>query len=197
MHLMSTRRRDNQRHTYADYLIWSGSHGEELIDGVAYVREPPSPSRMHQDIVVEMCRQAGDALVGNTCRIYVAPLDIRLPKNGEPDLETETVVQPDLFIVCDQKKMDDRGVRGAPDWLAEVLSPGTALYDQTIKLSAYERAGVPEVWLIHPVDRTVAIYRLEGGYYRRPNIVELRGETAMTSVPGVSIDWDRVLAKIG
>lgn len=196
MQRMTTRLRDTQRYTYADYLIWSRSHGDELIDGVAYVREPPSPSRSHQEFVAEMYRQAADTLEGETGRIYIAPLDVRLPKNAETDDETDTVVQPDLLIVCDRKKLDDRGIRGAPDWIAEVLSPGTAGYDQTTKLTAYERAGVPEVWLIHPVDRTLTVYRLQDGRYGRPDIIELRGESAMTSVPGVRIDWDRLLARI-
>lgn len=88
-------------------------------------------------------------------------------------------------------KFDHRGMCGAPDWVAEVLSPSTARYDRTIKLAAYERAGVPEIWLIDPTDRTVAIYRLAAGHSCRPVVLDLTGRTAITAVPGVSIDWDR------
>ena len=102
-------------------------------------------------------------------------------------------MQPDVFIVCDRQKLDERGVRGAPDWLAEVLSPSTAKYDRTTKLSAYERAGVPEVWLIDPTSRTVTIYQMAAGRYAQPVVLELKGKTAITAVPGVSIDWDDVL----
>ncbi len=105
-------------------------------------------------------------------------------------------MQPDLFIVCDPGKLDARGVRGAPDWLAEVLSPSTASYDQVIKLPACERAGVREVWLIHPIERTLAIYRLEAGRYGRATILELKGQTQLTAVPGVTIDWDDVVARL-
>jgi Uma2 family endonuclease len=79
---------------------------------------------------------------------------------------------------------------------AEVLSPSTASYDQIVKLPAYERAGVAEVWFIQPIDRTVAIYRLEEGRYGRATILELKGHAQISAVPAVTIDWDRVIAKI-
>jgi Uma2 family endonuclease len=190
MNLMALLQRDSQHHTYADYLTWSRDHGDELINGVAYIREPPAPSRFHQEIVGELHRQVANALKGKSSRAYVAPFDVRLPKSGEADDEVDTVVQPDVLIVCDQQKLDERGMRGAPDWVAEVLSPSTASHDQTIKLAAYERAGVPEVWLIHPTDRTLTIYLLEDGGYGRATVLELKGQTPITSVSGVTIDWD-------
>jgi len=186
--------RDTQLHTYADYLIWSAAYGNELVDGIAYVRDPPSPSRLHQEIVGEVYRQLANSLHGKRARPYVAPFDVRLPKHGDADDQIDTVVQPDLLIVCDLKKIDDRGVRGAPDWIAEVLSPSTASYDRTRKLSAYERARVPELWLVEPVDRTVTVYRIAAGRYTRPIVLPLSGQTAITAVPGISIDWDRVLS---
>jgi Uma2 family endonuclease len=188
--------RDTQRHTYGDYLEWSRDYGDEIIDGVAYVREPPSPSRAHQELVgalyYELCR----ALEGRSFCVYVAPFDVRLPRSDESDDKIETVIQPDVFIVCDRGKIDERGVRGAPDWLAEVLSPSTASYDQGVKIPLYERAGVPEVWLIHPTDRTLAIYRLENGQYGRPIYQELKGQTLLSAVIGVSIDWDRTMTRL-
>ena len=185
-----------KHHTYADYLTWSADYGDEIINGIAYVREPPSPSRTHQELVgalyYELCR----ALEGRSVCVYVAPFDVRLPKSDESDDKIETVIQPDVFIVCDREKTDERGVRGAPDWLAEVLSPSTASYDQSVKIPLYERAGVSEVWLIHPTDRTLAIYRLEDGRYGRPIYQELKGQTLLSAVLGVSIDWDRMMTRL-
>jgi Uma2 family endonuclease len=188
--------RDTYHHTYADYLTWPDSRSGELINGTAYVREPPAPSPLHQEIVADLCRQAGNALRSKPCRVYVAPFDVRLPNSNESDNEIDTVVQPDVCIVCDLRKIDGRGMRGAPDWIAEVLSPNTARHDQIVKLPAYERAGVPEVWHIHPIDRTLAVYRLEAGRYGRATILELQGQTQLAAVPSVTIDWDEVLAKI-
>jgi Uma2 family endonuclease len=88
-------------------------------------------------------------------------------------------------------------MRGAPDWVAEILSPATATYDQVTKLQMYERAGVREVWLVQPTDRTVTIYRLEAGRFTRPTLFKLEGHTPITAVPGVNIDWDRLLVNIG
>jgi Uma2 family endonuclease len=193
---MTLSTRDTHYHTYADYLTWSDTQRNELINGTAYVREPPAPSPSHQGVVVELCRQAANTLKGKPCRVYVAPFDIRLPKTAEPDDEVDTVVQPDVFIVCDPLKVDARGMRGAPDWIAEVLSPHTARYDTIVKLPIYERAGVREVWFIHPIDRTLTIYRLEEGHYQRTTLRALEGQTPLTAVPGVSIDWDQVLAVI-
>ena len=193
---MTILKRDTHYHTYADYLTWSRTYGDELINGTAYVREPPSPSWLHQGIVGELHRQAANALEDKPCRVCVAPLDVRLPKSTEEDDQVDTVVQPDVLIVSDLNKLDARGVRGAPDWVAEVLSPSTARHDQTVKLAAYERAGVREVWLIDPVDRTLTIYRLEAGCYGRGTLLELKGRTQLTAVPDVTIDWARVLAKM-
>lgn len=193
---MAVLKRDTDQHTYADYLTWSATYGNELVDGTAYVREPPSPSPSHQVIVGELLRQIANALEGKSCRVYVAPLDVRLPKSSEADDQVDTVVQPDLLIVSDGRKVDARGLRGAPDWLAEVLSPGTARHDQVIKLPAYERAGVREVWLVNPGDRTLSVYRLEAGRYGRATVLELAGQTPLTAIPGVTIDWEQVIAKI-
>ena len=192
---MAVLQRDTHYHTYADYLTWSRDYGDELINGTAYVREP-SPSFSHQGIVLELGRQIANALEGKPFRACIAPLDVRLPKSTEEDDQVDTVVQPDVFIVCDRRKIDARGVRGAPDWLAEVLSPGTARHDRHRKLPVYERAGVREVWLIDPINRRLTLYRLEGGRYRTRELLQLKGKTPLTAVPGVTIDWDTVLDKI-
>jgi Uma2 family endonuclease len=193
---MTVLRRDTYYHTYADYLTWSRNYGDELINGTAYVREPPSPGRSHQRVVGEIYRQVATALKGNSCQVYVAPSDVRLPKSTEHDDQVDTVVQPDVFIVCDPQKLDERGTCGAPDWVGEVLSPSTAGHDQFVKVPAYEHAGVREVWLVHPINCTLTIYRLDAGRYGRATHLELKGRTPLTAVPGVTVDWDEVLAEI-
>ena len=191
---MALPRRDALHHTYADYLTWPEGEREELINGVAYVKEPPAPSRAHQEVVGELYLQIRLALEGKPWRAYVAPFDVRLPKAGESDAQVDTVVQPDVLVVADLGKLDQRGMRGAPDWLVEVLSPATASHDQVVKLPVYERAGVLEVWLVHPIDRLATIYRLEDGRYGRPAVLDMKGRTPISAIPGVVIDWDRLPA---
>lgn len=178
-----------ERYTYADYLTWPEDTRYELIDGVAHAMAP-APTRSHQLVVVELSRQVANALKGGACQTFVAPFDVRLPKAGEADASVDTVLQPDVLVVCDAAKLDERGVRGAPDWVAEVLSPASAGRDQTVKLAAYERAGVPEVWLLHPTDRVLTIYRMEDGRYGRPHIQEMRGSAAIGVLPEVIVDFD-------
>jgi Uma2 family endonuclease len=186
---MGLPRRDANLHTYGDYVTWAADDRYELIDGVAYLMAP-APTVGHQVLAGELHRQIANALRGHPCRPFIAPLDVRLPVGEQDDDSIETVVQPDVFVVCDTNKIDSRGVRGAPDWLIEVSSPSTAGHDQTLKLRVYERAGVREVWLAHPTDRTVAVYSLVDGRYGRPAISEMNGTLASIAVSLVSIDWE-------
>jgi len=188
---MGLSKRDTAYHTYADYVTWPDETRYELVGGVAYLMSP-APSRIHQEVAGEIYRQAANALQGGPCRAYIAPFDVRLPRSDEADDRVDTVVQPDVLVVCDAGKLDDRGLRGAPDWVVEVLSPVTAGHDQTIKLGAYERARVPEVWFVHPTDAVVTIYRLEGSMYGRPEISELKGQLSSAVLPQVRIDWERL-----
>jgi Uma2 family endonuclease len=192
---MSVITRDNEYHTYADYLDWSRTSGDELIEGVAYVRQP-GPTLSHQLIVGELYYQVRRALKGTSWRAFVAPFDVRLPKSNERDEDVDTVVQPDVFLTRDLSKVDERGVRGAPDWIVEVLSPGTARHDQRKKIPVYERAGVPEVWLVSPRSRTATIYRLLNSVYGEPTTQKLVGRTALAVAPEVVIDWEPVEADI-
>lgn len=191
---MGLARRDDRHYTYADYARWPEDVRYELIDGVAYAMS--GPDLAHQEIVGEVFRQLANALQGQRCRAFVAPFDVRLPRAGETDDQTETVVQPDVLVVCDPAKIDRRGVRGAPDLVVEVLSPATASHDQVRKRRVYEKAGVREFWLIHPTDRIVTVYHLNDGAYGKPDIQELAGTTPVGVLDGVVIAWDGLVARL-
>lgn len=193
---MGLPKRDGERHTYGDYLTWPEETRYELIDGVAYAMAP-APMRQHQEVLGELFRQVANALLGHPCRAFIAPFDVRLPKAEEADEAIDTVVQPDLSVVCDPHKLDARGCRGAPDWIVEVLSPATAGHDHILKRAVYERAGVREYWLVHPVDRIVTVYRLEGGRFGVPEVRELKGRQEVKVLPEVVIDWDRCADLLG
>lgn len=194
---MGLARRDDQLHTYADYLRWPDDIRYELIDGVAYLMSP-APGVDHQLIATELVTQLTNALKGSPCVPLVAPVDVRLPKSSEAgaDDDIDTVVQPDVLVVYDKSKLDRRGVRGAPDLVIEILSPSTAGHDHVLKRQAYERAGVREYWLVHPVDRLVTIYRLAGDEFGKPLVQELTGETAVAALDGLRIEWAPVTQRL-
>lgn len=192
---MGLPQRDLDHHTYADYLTWPGDARYELIDGEAFLMAP-APTTTHQDIAGEVFRQLGNALRGKPCRVFIAPVDVLLPKADEADEATDTVVQPDVLLVCDARKISERGVRGAPDWVLEVLSPATAGHDQVKKRQLYERQGVREYWLIHPRDKVLTVYTLNGAEYGKPYTQELSGETPVGVLPGVVILWDELAARL-
>ena len=120
-----------ETYTYGDYLSWPDEERWELIDGIPHSMSP-APSRVHQEISMELARQIANHLIGKNCRVYAAPFDVRLPKGGEKDEQIETVVQPDLVVVCDESKLDERGCKGPPDLIIEILSPHTAAKDMKI-----------------------------------------------------------------
>lgn len=188
--------KDDRYHTYGDYLAWPDDVRYELIGGVAYLRAPPAPDLPHQDIAGEIYYQVRQALEGKPCRAFVAPVDVLLPERDEADEGVDTVVQPDVLVVCDEAKLNRRGVRGAPDWVVEVLSPATASHDHVQKRRVYERAGVKEYWLVHPTDRLLTVYRLTGGEYGKPDTQELAGETQVGVLAGVTIFWDALVERL-
>ncbi len=144
--------------TYADYCDWSEDERWEIIEGIPY--NMASPSRQHADISRELHFQLTSFFRGKPCVVYSAPFDVRLPRGDEPDGDVDTVVQPDLLVVCDEKKLDDRGCRGAPDLVIEILSPSTASRDCIQKRALYERHGVREFWTVDPSNRIVTVYLL-------------------------------------
>jgi Uma2 family endonuclease len=139
-------------------------------------------------IVGELFRLVANYFRGKTCRPFVAPFDVRLPARGKADNEIDTVVQPDISLVCDPNKLkDNHGCLGAPDWVIEVLSPSTAVHDQRTKRELYERHGVAEYWLVHPGDRSVTIYRLENKAYGKPLVFGVEDPCSPLAFPDLVI----------
>ena len=137
-----------QRYTYADYITWPEDMRYELYNGIAH-ELLPAPSRKHQEVSANLVFEFKRITQKRPCRIFHAPFDVRLPNSmtETADEQIVTVVQPDIVVVCDPKKLDERGCLGAPDLIVEILSPSTAKHDIDEKFLLYERAGVLEYWL--------------------------------------------------
>ncbi len=184
------------KYTYGDYLTWPEEERWELIDGIPW-NMTAAPSRAHQEILGDLFRQISTFLLDKTCLAFFAPFDVRLPEAGEADDDITTVVQPDLSVICDPAKLDERGCRGAPDVIMEVISPATAVRDQIHKVALYEKHGVKEYWLVHPTDRLVTIRLLDAaGRYGMPRIHEAKGRLPVATLPGLEIDLDEVFRRL-
>lgn len=153
------------RYTFADVLTWNESERIEIIDGEAFMMAPPSS--VHQAIVAELTRQFGNFLEGKRCRVYPAPFGVRLfQREGEAPEDVDTVVEPDLSVVCDRDKIDRQGCKGAPDLVVEILSPASLRHDRFVKLALYQRAGVREYWIVDPEYKSLQVFTLDGGMLR-------------------------------
>ena len=150
----------DERYTYADYCTWDDNGRWELIDGAAYAMSP-APTRTHQQISGELYRQLANFLKGKPCKVYHAPFDVRLNAGSEDN----TVIQPDLVVVCDSSKLDEKGCKGAPDLVVEVLSPTSARTDKLLKFQKYQRAGVREYWIVDPETKAVQVCVLRDEFY--------------------------------
>lgn len=152
-------------YSYADYLLWKFEERIELIKGKIF-RMSPAPSRKHQDVSMNLIAEILPTFKGQKCKIYTAPFDVRFPKSTTENETIYTVVQPDLCIICDENKLDDRGCIGAPDLIMEILSPGNSKKELKNKFELYEESGVREYWIVNPLDEVVYIHTLEKGKYK-------------------------------
>jgi Uma2 family endonuclease len=152
----------NKTYSYADYLTWQFQEKLELIKGKIF-KMSPAPSTNHQRISRKLTGIMLSAFKNHSCELFVAPFDVRLidKKKSTLDKEIFTVVQPDLCVICDETKIDERGAIGAPDLVIEILSPGNSNKEMKYKFDLYEEAGVQEYWMVNPADKTLFIYVLK------------------------------------
>ncbi len=156
----------SKRYSYADYFLWKFRERVELFKGFIH-KMSPAPSPRHQIVFGNLFLRYGNFFFNKTCKVFAAPFDVRLPdsKKQEGDEQVFTVVQPDICVICNSKKIDDRGCIGAPDLVIEILSPGNTQKEMGIKFDLYEESGVKEYWLVEPLDRVIIVYILKDGKY--------------------------------
>jgi Uma2 family endonuclease len=153
----------NGSYTYADYLLWQFEERVELLRGK--IRQMAAPNRKHQGISSNLHLLFGNALWRTPCKVYPAPFDVRLTRTRN-DRDVTTIVQPDLCVICDLSKLDERGCNGAPDLIIEILSPGNSRTEMKDKFELYQEAGVLEYWIVSPIEKTIQIFKLnEQGIY--------------------------------
>ena len=173
---MTIVRKSLHKYTYADYMTWPDEERWEIIDGDAF-NMTPAPGIKHQNVVVNFSRIVGNKLEGKPCRPFVAPTDVVL---SECD-----IVQPDVIVVCDEKKITEANIEGAPDLVVEVLSPATALKDKREKKALYERCGIREYILFDPIELYVERFTLKGKRYGDSEIFGTEEVLPLSSLEGI------------
>lgn len=179
-------KKKNQKYTYQDYLTWNDNERWEIIDGEAY-NMAPAPTPEHQKVLGECHRILGNKLLGKKCQVFISPIDVVFSE--------ENVVQPDLIIVCDPKKITPAHINGPPDVIIEVLSPSTALKDKKEKKFLYEKFKVKEYFLVYPGEQYIEKFVLKNGRYDEPEIFDIRSSIKLTTIGGFSIPLKNIFPK--
>lgn len=180
-----------EQYTYRDILDFPEEERYELYDGQLVALA--SPSTRHQAISGELNAQLREFLRGKPCKVFSAPLDVRLyERDDDTPEDVKTTVQPDLMVVCDEKKIDKAGIRGAPNLIIEILSDSTKQRDKIAKFNMYQHAGVIEYWIVDPERQIVQVFTLEDGAYHAPEVYTARAEVPVSILPGCVIELSKV-----
>lgn len=142
-------------HTIKDIYSLPEGQRAELIDGDMYMMAPPS--RIHQKLVMQLSRIISNYIAdkGGSCEVYPAPFAVFL------NSDDKNYVEPDISIICDRDKLNDKGYVGAPDWIIEIVSPSSQRMDYLTKLFKYRTAGVREYWIVDPQKELIQLYSFE------------------------------------
>jgi len=197
----------DQTYTYADYLKWMFTDRVELLKGRIF-KMSPAPNTKHQRVSAFLSRKIGNYLEKKYCDVFSAPFDVRLSVNQDiniskkykkktkllPDGNIQTVVQPDICVICDQSKIDEKGCVGAPDLVIEILSPGNSTMEMKDKFSIYQEAGIPEYWIVDPERESIILYHLEQNVYKGSHPYCSSDTIMSKAVEGLSISVDAIFA---
>ncbi len=182
-------------YTYADYLKWTIQERFEIIKGKLF-KMSPAPSTHHQRVSQVVNKRLLYYLDDKPCEVFTAPFDVRLPRTSKNDHHILTVLQPDICVVCDPAKIDERGCIGAPDIVVEILSPGNNKKELHNKYEVYEEAGVKEYWIIHPSEQTFFRYILDAqGRFQPQRMLTIGNEVTTDVLPGFVLDLNEVFAE--
>ena len=144
--------KENKKYTIEDIMALPENEHAELIDGQIYYMAPPS--RKHQEIAGELFTSINNYIraAGGSCKPYIAPFAVFLNENDK------NYVEPDISVICDPNKLNEKGCVGAPDWIIEIVSPGSRRMDYNNKLFKYRTAGVREYWIVDPQKEWIMVY---------------------------------------
>ncbi|MEX2592592.1 MAG: Uma2 family endonuclease [Anditalea sp.] len=177
------------KYSYADYLTWQIDEMVEIIKGRLF-KMTAAPSRIHQKVATKLSYRLYGFLKEKPCEVYIAPFDVRLPTTSTKNEDVYTVVQPDICVICDKKKLDDAGCIGAPDLIVEILSPGNNKKELKNKYEVYQEYGVREYWIIHPNEQTLLIYSLKNSGFIPSRLFTSGDNVGSNVIHGFNLDLE-------
>jgi Uma2 family endonuclease len=180
--------------TYKQYKVWPEDDRWELIHGVAWAMG--APRTIHQRLLGRLYRNFADHLDGKPCEPMLSPFDVLLADDDVALDDIDTVVQPDLVVICDKTRLLDIGYRGGPALVVEILSPSTSRKDLHDKFSLYETFGVKEYWVVDPASRSVQVFRPDAqGRFDRGELLEKTGTMVSRVFEGLAVDLGALFAE--
>ena len=184
----------DQQYTLADALTWDESEHIELIYGNPFMMG--LPDRRHQEVRGQLFGQLYDYVNGKKYVVYAVPLAVRLfERDGDHPEDVNTMVEPDISVVCGISKLDDIGCKGAPDLVMEILSPTTQRHDKFTKFNLYQQAGVQEYWIVDPASKSVQVFVLDDGRYVAKDFGMAEDTVKVNILEGCTIDLSQVFAE--
>lgn len=185
---------DNKIFTYNDYLNFSEDEVVEIIDGKIFAMSP-APSRIHQELIMEISAELRNYIKANNggCKVYPAPFDVVLVDENKSELDSNNIVQPDISVICDKNKLNDKGCFGSPDMIVEVVSKFNPGNDYVKKLYLYEKYKVKEYWIVNPMKKNILVYTLTDNGYNEPDVYTFNDKIKVNIFSNLEIDFSSIL----
>lgn len=187
---MALNRIEDKIYTYDDYLKFTDNEIVEIIDGRISAMSP-APSRIHQELIMEISAEIRNYIKSNNgkCKVYPAPFDVVLVSENQNATDSKNIVQPDISVICDKSKLTDKGCTGSPDMIIEIISPFNPSNDYVRKLNLYEQFKIKEYWIVNPMKKNILVYTLTDNGYNMPDMYTFNDKVKVNIYNDLEIDF--------
>ena len=191
---MAIQQINNKVYTYYDYLNFPNDEFVEIIDGKIFAMSP-APSRIHQELIMEISAELRNYIKSNKwqCKVYPAPFDVVLINENENENDSKNIVQPDISVICDKNKLNDKGCFGSPDMIVKIVSKFNPGNDYVKKLYLYEKYKVKEYWIVNPMKKNILVYTLTESGYNQPDLYTFNDKIKVNIFNNLEIDFNGII----
>lgn len=191
---MAIQQINNKVYTYYDYLNFPNDEFVEIIDGKIFAMSP-APSRIHQELLMEISAELRNYIKSNKgqCKVYPAPFDVVLINENENENDSKNIVQPDISVICDKNKLNDKGCFGSPDMIVKIVSKFNPGNDYVKKLYLYEKYKVKEYWIVNPMKKNILVYTLTESGYNQPDLYTFNDKIKVNIFNNLEIDFNGII----